>query len=157
MRDALLLAVLPVLLYFILQRPFIGLGLWIWTALFFPNGWVYGAASSIRYNLLFAGLTILVYLASKNKSRLQLGGIGVLVLLFFFWTTLTTVFGLSLPEVAWDFWNRLLKIVTLFLFVLLIIDKKLHIDFFITAHFVFYPFIRYSGFVVIYSSCSYHL
>jgi probable O-glycosylation ligase (exosortase A-associated) len=131
MRDAFLLAVLPILLFYILRSPFIGLGLWIWTAMFFPNGWVYGAASNIRYNLLFAGLTLVVYLISKDKSKLQLGSIGILVLLFFLWTTLSTVFGLALPDIAWDFWTRLLKIVTLFLFVLLIVDKKLHIDFFI--------------------------
>lgn len=131
MRDAFLLAVLPVLIFYILQRPFIGLGLWIWTAMFFPNGWVYGMASGIRYNLLFAGLTILMYLASKDKSRWQLGGIGVLVLLFFCWTTLTTMFGLAPPEIAWDFWERLLKIIVLFVFTTLVIDKKLHIDFFL--------------------------
>ena len=89
MRDIFLLAVLPFLIYAIFQRPFIGLGLWIWTALFYPNGWVYGIATSIRYNLLFACLTIGIYLISKQKTKLQLGTVGSLVILFFVWITLS--------------------------------------------------------------------
>jgi probable O-glycosylation ligase (exosortase A-associated) len=131
MRDALLLTVLPFLIFAIFRRPFIGLGLWMWTAMFFPNGWVYGIASNIRYNLLFAGLTICVYLLSKDKARLHLGQVGVLVILFFMWTTLSTIFCMGIPEIAWEFWSRLAKIMALFIFILLIMDKKLHVDFFL--------------------------
>ena len=129
MRDLFLLSTLPFLLFAIMRRPFVGLGLWLWTALFFPNAWVYGIAGSIRYNLLFAGLTIVVYLLSKDKTRLQLGTVGVFVILFFLWTILSTTFGLAPPEVAWDYWFRLAKIVVLFVFILIILEKKLHIDF----------------------------
>ena len=131
MRDIVLLAILPFFIFAILKRPFIGLGLWIWTAMLNPNGWVYGAANSIRYNLLFAALTIGGYVASKQKGRLQLGTIGRLVILFLAWTLLSTFFAKSLPEVAWAEWIKLVKIITLFLFIILIIDRKLHIDFFI--------------------------
>lgn len=128
MRDLFLLAILPFLLYGMLQRPFIALGMWPWTALFFPNGWVYGIAGSIRYNLLIAGITIVGYLAQKNKPKSQLGIMGLLVLLFFVWTTIGTAFTIGRPDVAWEYWNRFLKVVLLFLFVTLIVEKKLHID-----------------------------
>lgn len=128
MRDAVLLALLPVLLYAMLQRPFIALAMCPWTALFFPNGWVYGLAGSIRYNLLFAGVTVLTYLMQKNKPRFQLTGLGALVILFFFWTTLTTATSIGIPEVAWEYWNRFLKVVVLFVFIVAIVEKKLHID-----------------------------
>lgn len=131
MRDFFLLAVLPFLIFAIFQRPFIGLGLWIWTALFYPNGWVYGIASSIRYNLLFTLITMAVYFFSKHKSRLVFGSIGTLVLLFFFWTCLSSLFGLAPPEYRWEIWTRFAKIIALFIFVLLIVEKKLHIDFFL--------------------------
>lgn len=62
MRDIILLCVLPFLLYATLKRPFIGLGLWIWTAMFYPNAWVYGMAAGIRYNLLISASAILSYL-----------------------------------------------------------------------------------------------
>ena len=44
MRDLFMLAILPLLLYPMFKRPFIAVGMWLWTALFFPNGWVYGMA-----------------------------------------------------------------------------------------------------------------
>lgn len=131
MRDLVILAVLPFLVYAMCKRPFIGLGLWMWTALFFPNGWLYGIASSIRYNLLFAGITIIGYFAWKNKPNFKLTGTGALILLFFAWTTASTLMGIGDPERAWDFWGRLFKTVMLFVFVLAIIEKKLHIDFFL--------------------------
>lgn len=131
MRDLVILAVLPFLVYAMCKRPFIGLGLWIWTALFFPNGWLYGAASVIRYNLLFAGITVVGYFALKNKPKFKLTGTGALILLFFAWTTASTLMGIGNPERAWDFWNRFLKVFVLFLFVLAIIENKLHIDFFL--------------------------
>lgn len=131
MRDIVLLAIFPLFLYAIFKRPFIGLGLWMWTALLNPNGWVYGAAAGVRFNLIFAALTIGTYFVSKKKHSLQLGAIGKLVFAFLIWTMLSTFFAKSIPEVAWNEWIKLAKIVALFLFISLIIDKKLHIDFFL--------------------------
>lgn len=129
MRDLFMLAILPVLLYAMAKRPFVAIGMWLWTALFFPNGWVYGMASGIRYNLLFTGVAMLTYLTMKNKPKVHFGLLGGLVMLFFAWTTISTVVSIGNPDVAWDFWSRFAKIVLLFIFVLLVIEKKLHLDF----------------------------
>ncbi len=129
MRDLVLLGLLPLLLYFMAKRPFIGLGMWIWTALFFPNAWVYGPASAIRYNLLFTGVAVLSYLMMRNKPKFQPGTLGMLVLVFFAWTTLSTMMTLAPPDVSWQYWNRFAKVIILFIFVLLVVEKKLHIDF----------------------------
>ncbi len=129
MRDLFLLAILPLMLYAIAKRPFIGLGLWIWTALFFPNAWVYGPAQAIRYNLLFAGIAVFGYLVQPKKPRFHLGATGVMILLFFVWTTLSTLMGGGNPDIQWDFWNRFWKIILLFVFVVAIVDDKLHVDF----------------------------
>lgn len=131
MRDLVLLSILPFLLYFMARRPFIGVGMWIWTALFFPNAWVYGIAGNIRYNLLFTAVAILSYLVIKNKPRLELGALGAVVLMFFFWTTISTILTLAPPERSWEIWNRFAKVIALFVFILLILEKKLHVDFFL--------------------------
>ena len=131
MRDIVLLALLPFLLFAAAKRPFIALGLWIWTAMFFPNAWVYGAASGIRYNLLFSGVAILGYFLSRDKQALRPGSVGTWVLLFLAWTTISTIFTIGEPVIAWDIWTRFFKVILLFIFVLLIINKKLHIDFFL--------------------------
>lgn len=129
MRDLFMLAILPVLLYAMAKRPFIAIGMWVWTALFFPNGWVYGMASGIRYNLLFTSVAVLAYLAMRDKPKVHFGLLGGLVMLFFTWTTISTMMTIGNPDVAWEYWNRFAKIVLLFIFVLLVVEKKLHIDF----------------------------
>lgn len=131
MRDFFFLAVLPLMLYPMFRKPFIAVGMWIWTAMFYPNAWFFGVAGSIRYNLLFAGVAVLSYLAMRDKPKVEFGKIGGLALLFFAWTTLSTMMTIGYPEVAWDIWNRFFKVMALFLFVCLVIDKKLHIDFFL--------------------------
>ncbi|GAB3370234.1 putative O-glycosylation ligase, exosortase A system-associated [Massilia agri] len=131
MRDLVLLGILPFILYAMARRPFIAMGLWIWTAMFFPNAWVYGIAGSIRYNLLFTGVAILSYLAMKNKPKLVFGPLGALVLLFLAWTTVSTMLTLAPPERSWDIWSRFAKGIALFYFILLVAQKKLHLDFFL--------------------------
>ncbi|HYD60398.1 MAG TPA: putative O-glycosylation ligase, exosortase A system-associated [Noviherbaspirillum sp.] len=131
MRDLILLGLLPLMLVAVAKRPFIALGMWIWTAMFFPNGWVYGAASVIRYNLVFTSFAIGGYLLSKDKHAVRWGPIGTLVFIFLFWTTMSTLTTIGISEVAWEFWSRFFKVVMLFAFVVLIMHKKLHIDFFL--------------------------
>ncbi len=131
MRDLFFLALLPILLYVMVQRPFIAVGMSVWTAMFFPNAWLYGIASTLRYNLLFMAAAAIGYLALKNKPKVRLGTLGVLILLFFLWTTLSTLQTSGAPEVSWDIWSRFSKVILLFVFVVLVIDSKLHIDFFL--------------------------
>lgn len=129
MRDLLIVCLLPIMLYTMAQRPFLAVGMWLWTALFFPNGWLYGFASIIRFNLLFTGVAILSYLAYKHKPRVRLGAIGGLVLMFFLWTTMSTITTIGNPDITWEYWSRFLKVVMLFVFVLLTVKDKLHVDF----------------------------
>ncbi|MFL6656443.1 MAG: putative O-glycosylation ligase, exosortase A system-associated [Massilia sp.] len=131
MRDMFFLAILPLMLFLMAKRPFIAVGMWIWTAMFFPNAWMYGIASGIRYNLIFTAIAFLGYLVYKNKPKVHFGTLGALILLFFLWTTLSTAMTEGVPEVAWDIWQRFFKVILLFLIVVLVIDKKLHIDFFL--------------------------
>ena len=129
MRDLFLLGLLPVFLYAMAQRPFIAVGMWVWTALFFPNAWVYGMAGGIRYNLLFAAVAIIGYLALNRKPRVHFGTLGTLVMVFSAWATMSTITTVGLPEVTWEIWSRFAKIIVLFVFVLLVVEKKLHVDF----------------------------
>jgi probable O-glycosylation ligase (exosortase A-associated) len=129
MRDLVLLALLPVMLYAMAQRPFIAVGMWLWTALFFPNGWVYGVAGYIRYNLLFTAVAIIGYLVYKHKPKVELGTIGMFVLLFFLWTIGSTLTTIGNPDIALEYWIRFFKVVMLFVFVVLTIKDKLHVDF----------------------------
>lgn len=131
MRDVFFLAMLPVLLFLMAKRPFIAVGMWIWTALFFPNAWLYGIGANFRYNLIFTAVTIVGYLVMKDKPKVRFGTLGGLILLFFFWTLASTAMSEGVPAVSWEYMTRFFKVILLFVFVVLIVDKKLHIDFFL--------------------------
>jgi probable O-glycosylation ligase (exosortase A-associated) len=130
-RDLVLLGVLPFILVAVVHRPFIGLGMWIWTAMFFPNAWVYGIAATIRYNLLFSALAVGVYAFSPDKMSFRWGAISGLVASFFLWTVFTSAASIGIPDLSWEYCGRFFKVVLLFAFIVLIVQKKLHIDFFL--------------------------
>lgn len=131
MRDIIFLGLLPLMLYAMFKRPFIALGMWIWTAMFFPSAWVYGPAQSLRYNLMFTGITILGYIVLKEKPQVSWGRIGALVFLLILCTAVSSVMTIGNSATAFELLFRFFKVVMLFVFVVLIVDKKLHVDFFL--------------------------
>lgn len=125
MRDIFIIAAFPILLYYILKRPYIGVTLWIWSALFFPNGWVYGFANNLRFNFLIALATIISYFFNEKGRKYQISLLTVLVLIFFIWTTISSILTISIKEVVWFEWNIFLKIIVFYFFCTLIL-KEIH-------------------------------
>ncbi len=129
MRDLAIVMALPFLIYFSLKRPFVGLGLWLWSSAVNLNAIVYGFASSITFSKLFAGLTILSFLASKEKSPLKLENLSILVILFYAIATLSNVGAISNADLAWERWGVFSKVIIFYFFAITIIRKKIHFDF----------------------------
>lgn len=128
MRDALFLLIFPMILYFCFKKPFIGISMWLWVALFFPKGWVYGFASGFRYNLIIVAATIISYLVMKEKQKNQWDSLSWVVLLFLFWTFITSIFTISVPEVVWNEWVEFFKICLLYFFAVAILRTETHIN-----------------------------
>ena len=133
MRDILITLIFPVLLYFIFKRPYIGASLWIWSAMFFPNGWVWGFASSLRYNFIIALATILSYVFQRNKVKTDASGLTILILVFFIWSTISSFLTLADSASVWFEWNIFLKIIVFYIFCILSIKTKHHVNIFIWA------------------------
>lgn len=128
MRDPLFFFVFIILLYFVIKRPFIGISIWLWISLMYPKGWLYGFAQGIRYNLIVAAITILTYIAMKNKPHAPRNMTITLVFMFLLWTLVTSIFNIGLNEIVWADWIELVKIVALFFFTCLIIRTDTHIN-----------------------------
>lgn len=130
MRDIAIMMVLPILLYTGFKRPFIGLGLWLWSSAININAIVYGFASSITFAKLFAAVTILSFFVSKEpKSTVKYGGLTHLIIAFYIIATLSNIGAISNVELAWDRWGLLSKIIIFYFFAIAIIRKKVHFDF----------------------------
>jgi probable O-glycosylation ligase (exosortase A-associated) len=149
-----MLAVLPILLYGALKRPFIAVSLWLWVSMFNPSGWVYGAAASnIRFNLIFAFITIVSILLNRGKikTKNEINLLTFFVTVFLLWTVITTLNTIGDPEIAWEYWERFFKVTMLYYCAIFLLSKKLHVDFFIwmlIASVGFYAFEESLKFVV---------
>lgn len=129
MRDIAVLILFVFLVFFALRRPFIGVCAWIWVAMAFPAGWAWGFSSSLRINFTVAILTFVGYIFYKNKAKLRLDGISVLIAIFWLIALISTFTTQSLlKEFVWSKFFDVSKILLLYIAVILIIEKKLHID-----------------------------
>lgn len=133
MRDIFFIFMIPFLLYPVMRKPFIGAALWLWTSMHFPNGWLYGIGSSIRFNLLIVVVAFISYLVMKNKPKIPPDGLAHLIGIFLVWTLMTSIFTISIPEVVWAEWIEFFKISLLFYFCLATLSKKLHLNVMIWA------------------------
>ena len=130
MRDYIVLLFLPVLLYAILRKPFIGVGLCLWSSMLFPNAWLYGVASDIRFNLLFAGFTLISFIFHSGKKPTN-DPIVYLVIAFFIHTSISTAFGITDIGFSNEYFERFTKTILLFVLLVAVCRKKIHVDFII--------------------------
>ncbi len=133
MRDIFFVLIFPLILYAVFKRPFIGAAMWLWVAMFFPNGWVYGFAASFRYNLIIVVCAVISYLCWKDKEKNEHDLLTFLILFFLLWTLLTSIFTLSIPEIVWSEWVEFLKITLLFVFTITVVRTQLHLNVLIWA------------------------
>ena len=129
MRDLLLVGFLFVAIYYAFKRPYLGVAAWVWIALTAPANWAFGFSQDFRLNLTIVLVTALAYVFVQKQKSFKLGGIGMLVILFCFWTFITTLFNNnSSPSYVWYIFTEFLKVAALFFFLVLIVRKRLHID-----------------------------
>lgn len=133
MRDILIALVFPIILYFIFKKSHIGASMWLWSAMFYPKGWVWGFANSIRFNLLIAIATMLAYLFQKEKIKTEISGLSILVFIFFIWATISSALTISNPDIVWHEWNLFMKIIVFYFICTMTLKTKHHIHVFLWA------------------------
>lgn len=129
MRDIGVLVLFVFIVTYTMRRPFIGVSAWIWVALAYPAGWAWGFSTNFRMNLTVAVLTYIGYIFMKDKPKTNLNGSDFL--LFFFWLIALISCSTSnslLSDFYWQKFSDFSKVLLLYLAVILIIKKKVHID-----------------------------
>tara|TARA_R110001583_G_scaffold7158_6_gene35664 strand:- start:11002 stop:12303 length:1302 start_codon:yes stop_codon:yes gene_type:complete len=128
MRGLALLLALPFFLFFAFKKPFIALALWVWTALVPPHIWAFGGlATSVRWNMLFALVTMIGFVMSKEKKNPS-STLFVLGCLFFIHTTITTIVNYGDGPYNWLRWDWFMRVFLLFVFLCLMLKKKIHFE-----------------------------
>jgi probable O-glycosylation ligase (exosortase A-associated) len=128
MRGLALLLALPFFLFVAFKKPFIALALWVWAALVPPHIWSFGGlATSVRWNMLFALVTIFGFVISKEKKNPSCT-LFVLGCLFFIHTTITTIVNYGDGPYNWLRWDWFMRVFLLFVFLCFMLKKKIHFE-----------------------------
>jgi putative inorganic carbon (HCO3(-)) transporter len=99
---------------------------WTWLTLMTPNQLVWGFVSTLPLNLILAIVTLICWGLSPEPKRLPLNLAMGLWLSFMVYITLTTVFALA-PDLAWERWDRTIKVMALGLLVASIMTNQIRI------------------------------
>lgn len=129
MRDLFLVAFLFVAAGFALKRPYLGVAAWVWIALTAPAEWAFGFSQSFRLNLTIVLITaVSFFLAPREQRATAFCGLSFLVLLFGFWTLLSTATNLSsVPGWVWSYWGQFAKVLLLFFFITWVLRSYIHL------------------------------
>jgi len=124
MRDLLITLIVFGAIPFILMRPYIGVCVWSWLGYMNPHRLGWGFA----YDFPFAQITGIVLLISlifsKEPKKLPIMPVTVVWVIFILWMSLTTAFAIF-PDIATDYWLRVIKIqVPIFITMMLFLSKE---------------------------------
>ncbi|MHB9101390.1 MAG: putative O-glycosylation ligase, exosortase A system-associated [Sulfuricella sp.] len=124
MRDIFVTAVVFGVLLLVFKHPHYGIYLWSWLSYMNPHKLAWGFATTIPFAFMTAIVTLTAYLFSKEPKRIPWTPETILLLIFLGWVTFTTFFAFY-PQLAWEQWDKVLKIqIMTLLTAMLITDRK---------------------------------
>lgn len=124
MRDIFVTAVVFGALLLVFKHPHYGIYLWSWLSYMNPHKLTWGFAINLPFAFMTAIVTLTVYLLSKEPKRMPWTPETVLLLIFLGWVTFTTYYAFY-PQLAWEQWDKVLKIqIMTLLTAMLITDRK---------------------------------
>lgn len=127
MRDIFITAIIFGLLPFVFKRPWLGILLWSWLGYMNPHRLAWGFAYSLPFSMIVGLVTIVAFMASKEKKVMPWTRETIVLLIFIGWMLFTTFFAFY-PDLAWVQWEKVWKIQLMVLLTALIITDrhKLH-------------------------------
>lgn len=124
MRDIFVTAVVFGVLLLVFKHPHYGIYLWSWLSYMNPHKLAWGFATNIPFAFITAVVTLTAYLFSKEPKRMPWTPETILLIIFLGWMTFTTFFAFY-PQLAWEQWDKVLKIqIMTLLTAMLITDRK---------------------------------
>lgn len=135
MRDLMLLGAMFFIVPMALRNPFAAYIIWGWTAFMAVEEYVYGFMAGVRFNLIFALITLgLLLINLKSNKRKWLGGrTSILLLIWLAHGTLSAIF--AYPDVPsnWLIYEKIVKVLVFVLVMPFLIYGRLRIHMFIVA------------------------
>ena len=123
MRDIALTLIFLSFLYFVFARPYVGIYIWTWLSLMNPHRLTYGFAFSFPFAQITAIAILISMISSKEPKRIPWTRETVLLLVFILWMLFTTFFAFY-PDLAWEQWGKVWKIMLMIYITLILINTR---------------------------------
>jgi probable O-glycosylation ligase (exosortase A-associated) len=127
MRDIALTLIFFGFITFVFSRPYVGIYIWTWLGLMNPHRLTYGFAFAFPFAQIVAIVTLVSLLASKEPKRIPWTRETVLLMFFTLWMLFTTFFAFY-PDLAWEQWSKVWKIMLMIYVTLMLIDTRQKLD-----------------------------
>jgi putative inorganic carbon (HCO3(-)) transporter len=123
MRDYLLFGFVFALLPAVLKYPAVGVLTFTWLSLMNPHRLTYGAAFNFPFAAIVACTTLASLLVARERVRLPITPVTIVLILFMVWMTLTGFFAFE-QQLAWAEWNRVMKTLFMVLVALAVLNSE---------------------------------
>src|SRR5574337_374906 len=123
MRDIALALFIFGLIPYVLTRPYVGLLVWSWIGYMNPHRLCYGFAYSFPWVQLVAIVTLVSLVFSKERKRIPMSAISVLLFLLLVWTGIASIFAVE-PTAAWEKWQEFLKVLIMVFVTLMVVNNR---------------------------------
>ncbi|AVR94781.1 putative O-glycosylation ligase, exosortase A system-associated [Pseudoduganella armeniaca] len=128
MRDVIVTLLVFASLPYIFKRPSFGMVMWIWISVMNPHSQGWGFARDFPFAAIIAVVTLAAMVTNAKRTyRLPLTPVTATFLLFVAWMCLTSVFAIH-PEQIGTQLVKVLKIMGMTVVVLMLVRKRLHVE-----------------------------
>ena len=127
MRDIALTLIFFGFLTFVFSKPYVGIYIWTWLGLMNPHRLTYGFAFTFPFAQIAAIATLVSMVASKEPKRIPWTRETVLLLIFTLWMLLTTFLSFY-PDLAWEQWGKVWKIMLMIYVTMMLINTRQKLD-----------------------------
>ncbi len=112
---------------FIIMKPHVGILVWSWISYMNPHRLTYGIAFHFNFLDYVAVAALFSALITREPKKLPKHPLVYLLAIYLSWVTLTTVFA-ALPDMAWEKWMNIFKIMLFTFMTLMFINTKMRLQ-----------------------------
>jgi putative inorganic carbon (HCO3(-)) transporter len=127
MRDIVLVLVTGLLLLGAFKNPVWGTYLWAWFSLMNPHKLTYGFAFTLPFAQAIAAVTLVMWVAAKNRRMVPLTPLTAVWASVFLWMTVTSFFAMNHPDLVLERWIFVAKIQLMLLVTMMLVVEAKHL------------------------------
>jgi putative inorganic carbon (HCO3(-)) transporter len=127
MRDIIVALIIAGTIPFILKRPYIGILTWVWLSVMNPHTQGWGFAVNFPFAAIIGALTLLSLVINKVPKTAPNVPVVLVFIAFILWMNVTTFFAVH-PDLVYDQWNKVMKIMLMTYVTCILIRDKRHIQ-----------------------------